>query len=72
MLQNSDQMIRVTLDDGASVDLMTTPIYTKINAQMFYEDGKPRFEQYDKDWTNLVVYVGSIIKQIGVKPFACM
>ena len=28
-------------------------------------------DKFDKDWTNLVAYGGSIIKQIGVKPIAC-
>ena len=28
-------------------------------------------EKFYKDWTNLVAYGGSIIKQIGLKPVAC-
>ena len=38
---------------------------------MFDGNGAPQLEKFDKDWTNVVTYGGSIIKQIGVKPIAC-
>ena len=38
---------------------------------MFDDNGAPWLEKFDEDWTNLVAYGGSIIKQIGVKQIAC-
>ena len=38
---------------------------------MFNVNGAPSLEKLDKDWTDLLAYGGSIIKQIGVKPVAC-
>ena len=66
IFQNTDQKVKVKLDGGTSVNLMPTSIYRRINAQLFDSNGVPQL-----DWTNLVVYGGSIIKQIGVKPVAC-
>ena len=38
---------------------------------MFDNNGAPQLEKVDKDWTDLVAYGGSIIKQIGGKPVVC-
>ena len=71
VFQNTDQKVKVKLDDGASVNVMVTSVYRRINPQMFCDSGAQWLEKFDMDWTNLVAYGGSIIKQIGVKSFAC-
>ena len=71
IFQNADQNIKVKLDSGASVNMMPTSVYRRINLQLFDSNGVPQLDKFDKDWTNLVAYGGSIIKQIGVKPVAC-
>ena len=71
VFQNNDQRIKIKLDGGAIVNVIATSIYREINSQMFYEDGKPRLENFDEGWTNLVAYGGSIIKHIGIKPVVC-
>ena len=69
--KNTDQKVKVKLDSGASVNIMPTSVYRRINPQLFYSNGAPQTDKFDKDWTNLVAYGGSIIKQIGMKPVAC-
>ena len=69
--QNTDQRVKATLDGGASVNLMPTSVYRRINPQLFDNNGAPQLDKFDKDWTNLVAYGGIIIKQIGVKPVTC-
>ena len=49
IFHNIDQKTNVKLNDGASVNLMPTSIYKKINPQMFYEDRKPRLDNVYKD-----------------------
>ena len=71
IFQNTDQNVKVKLDSGASVNIMPTSVYRRINLQLFDSNGAPQLDKFDKDWTNLVAYGGSIIKQIGVKPVAC-
>ena len=50
---------------------MPTSVYRRINPPMFDDNGAPQSEKFDKHWTNLLAYRGTIIKQIGVKPVAC-
>ena len=64
--QNIDENLKVKLEGGASVNLMPTYVY-RIDPQVFYEDGKPRLEEFAKTWTNLAACRGRIIKLIGVK-----
>ena len=71
VFQNTDQKVKVKLDAGESVNLMPTSVYRSINPQMFGQNGAPWLEKFDKDWTSLVLYGGSIIKLIGVKCVAC-
>ena len=71
IFQNTGEKMKVKLDCGASVNLMPTSVYRKINPQLFDSHGAPQLDKFDKDWTNLVAYGGSIIKQISVKPVAC-
>ena len=71
IVQNTDQKVKVKLDSGASVNIMPTSVYRRINPQLFDTNGAPQLDKFDKDWTNLVAYGGSIIRQIGVKPVAC-
>ena len=71
IFQNTDQNVKVKLDSGASVNIMPTSVYRRINPQLFDRNGAPQLDKFDKDWTNLVAYGGSIIKKIGVKPVAC-
>ena len=71
IFQNTDQKVKVKLDSWASVNIMPTSVYRRINRQLFDRNGAPQLDKFDKDWTNLVAYGGSIIKQIGVKPVAC-
>ena len=71
IFQNTDQKLKVKLDGGASVNLMPTSSYRKLKPTNVYGDGTPQVERFDKDWTNLVAYGGSIIKQVGVKLVAC-
>ena len=71
IFQSTDQKVKVKLDSGASVNIMPTSVYRRIDLQLFDSNGAPQVNQFDKDWTNLVLYGGSIIKQIGVKPVAC-
>ena len=59
------------LDSGASVNIMPTSVYRRINVQLFDSNGAPQLDKFDKDWTNLVAYGGCIIKHIVVKPVAC-
>ena len=59
------------LDSEASVNIMPTSVYRRINPQLFDSNGALQLNKFDKDWTNLVAYGGSIIKQIAVKPVAC-
>ena len=70
IFQNTDQKVKVKLDGEASVNLMLTYVYRRINPQLFDGNGAPHLDKFDKDWTNLIAYRGSIIKQIGVKPVA--
>ena len=70
IFQNTDQKVKVKLDGGASVNLMPTSVHRRINPQLFDSNGTPQLDKSDKDWTNVVAYGGSIIKQIGVKPVA--
>ena len=69
--QNTHQKVKVKLDSETSVNLMPRSVYRRINPQMFDANGATWLEKFDKDWTNLVAYGGSIIKQTGVKPVAC-
>ena len=71
VFQNTDQKVKVKLDGWASINLMPTSVYRRINPQMFHDDGALWLEKFDKDWSNLVAYGGSIMKQIGVKLVAC-
>ena len=71
IFQNTDQKVKVKLDSGASVNIMPTSVYRRINPQLFDSNGASQIDKFDKDWTNLVAYGGSIIKQICVKPVAC-
>ena len=71
IIQNTDQKIKVNLDGEASVNLMPTSIHRRVNPQMLDDNGVSQLETFDKDWTNLVAYGGSIIKQIGIKLVAC-
>ena len=71
IFQNTDQMVKVKSDGGASVTLKPTSVYRRINPHMLDDNAAPQLEKCDKDWTNLVAYGGSIIKQIGIKPVAC-
>ena len=68
IFQNTDHKVKAKLAGGASVNLMPTSVYRRINSQVFDNNIAPQLEKFDKDWTNLVAYGGSIIKQIGVKP----
>ena len=71
IFQNTDQKVKVKLDGGASVNLMSTSVYRRINPKLFDSNGAPQLDKFDKDLNNLVAYGGSIIKQIGVKPVTC-
>ena len=71
IFQNTDQNVKLKLDSGASVNIMSTSVYRRSNPQLFDSNGAPQLDKFDKDLTNLVAYDGSIIKQIGVKPVAC-
>ena len=71
IFQNTDQKVKVKLDSGASLNIMPTSVYRRINPQLFHSNGAPQLDKFDKDWTNLVAYGGIIIKQIGVKPVLC-
>ena len=68
IFQNTDQKVKVKLDSGASVNIMPTSVSRRINPQLFDSNGAPQLDKFNKDWTNLVAYGGSIIKQISVKP----
>ena len=59
------------LEGGASVNLMPPSVYRRINTQMFDNNGAPWLGKFDKNWTNLVTFGGSIIILIGVKLVAC-
>ena len=71
IFQNTDQNVKVKLESGTSVNIMPTSVYRRINQQLFDSNGAPLLDKFDKDWTILMAYGGSIIKQIGVKPVAC-
>ena len=71
IFQSTDRKVKVKLDSGASVNIMPTSVYRRINPQLFDTNGAPQLDKFNKDWTNLVAYGGSIIRQIGVKPVAC-
>ena len=51
--QNTDQKVKVKLEGGASVNLMPTSVYRRINPQVFDNNGAPQLEKFDEDWTNL-------------------
>ena len=71
IFQITDQNVKEKLNSGATVNIMSTSLYRRINLQLFDSNGAPQLDKFDKDWINLVAYGGSIIKQLGVKPVAC-
>ena len=71
IFQNTDHNVKVKLDSGASVNIMPTAVYRRINPQLFDSNGAPQLDKFVKDWANLVAYGGSSIKQMDVKPVAC-
>ena len=52
VFQNTDQKVKVKLDGMASINLMPTSVYRRINLQMFYDNGAP--------WLEKMIWTGPI------------
>ena len=49
IFQSTDQKVKVKLDSGASVNIMPTSVYRRINPQLFDSNGAPQLDKFDKD-----------------------
>ena len=58
------------IDTGAAVNVMPISSFKKLCPSMFDAKGNA-LDEFNKDWTNLIAYGGSIIKWFGKRMIKC-